>query len=341
MKTEIISDLNLLEYGEFLSKNKSSTFYHSVNHLNFLESQINSKPFFITVREQNKLIDVLPFLMKKTKFGKVVNSLPFFGSYGGLVGPLNTSKLILESFNEFNNENDILSSVIISNPFAEVSDLYEKYFDYTYVDNRLIQCMKFDNFSKDDLWNSFEQRVRRSIRKSINLNVKIEKTSLSEDVINDFYSMHKHEIESKNGKVKPIDFFINVKNNFEIHNDYDVFCAKIDNKPISYLLVFYFNQFTEYYMPAYDPQQKNTQSTSLLIWESLQTSLSKNMSYYNFGGTWPNQPELYRFKRGWNTIDFLYNYYIFCDVEQIKSIDKSDLMKEFSNFYVAPYNQIT
>ena len=77
MKTEIISDLNLLEYGEFLSKNKSSTFYHSVNHLNFLESQINSKPFFITVREQNKLIDVLPFLMKKTKFGKVVNSLPF------------------------------------------------------------------------------------------------------------------------------------------------------------------------------------------------------------------------------------------------------------------------
>ena len=94
-------------------------------------------------------------------------------------------------------------------------------------------------------------------------------------------------------------------------------------------------------MPAYDPQQKNTQSTSLLIWESLQTSLKKTMSYYNFGGTWPNQPELYRFKRGWNTTDFLYNYYIFCDIERIKNIDKSDLMKEFSNFYVVPYDKIT
>ena len=341
MKIEINSNPNLTEYGEFLSNNKHSTFYHSVNHLNFLKSQINSPLFFITSHEQNELVDVLPFFMKTTKFGKVINSLPFFGSYGGLVSSSNTSKKILEVFNEFNNENDVLSSVIVSNPFSNISIEYDKYFDHTYVDHRLIQCIKFENFSKDLLWNSFEQRVRRSIRKCINLNVAIEKLNLSYDVVNDFYSMHKSEIESKNGKVKPIDFFRNVKNNFEIHKDYDVFCAKLENKPISYLLVFYFNQFTEYYMPAYDPEQKNTQSTSLLIWESLQTSINKKMCYYNFGGTWPNQPELYRFKRGWNTTDFLYNYYIFCDVERIKNIDKSNLMKEFSNFYVVPYDQIT
>ena len=152
--------------------------------------------------------------------------------------------------------------------------------------------------------------------------------------------MHKSEIESKNGKVKPSNFLINIKNFFSVHRAYDIFYAKIDDKIISYLLVFYFNQFAEYYMPAYDPKQKKSQSTSLLIWESIQASLRKKISYYNFGGTWPNQSELYLFKRGWNTTDFLYNYYIFCDIERLKNIDKSDLTKEFSNFYVAPYDQI-
>ena len=45
--------------------------------------------------------------------------------------------------------------------------------------------------------------------------------------------------------------------------------------------------------------KKKSQSTSLLIWESIQASLRKKISYYNFGGTWPNQSELYLFKPDW------------------------------------------
>ena len=55
------------------------------------------KSQFITVTDGDKLIGVLPFFCKKTKFGEVINSLPFFGSYGGVVSKkIETKKNILK-----------------------------------------------------------------------------------------------------------------------------------------------------------------------------------------------------------------------------------------------------
>ena len=61
-------------------------------------------------------------------------------------------------------------------------------------------------------------------------------------------------------------------------------------------------------MPAYDIENSHLQGTSLLIWESIKKSISRNMKYYNFGGTHKKHDSLYNFKKGWNTEDFIYNY---------------------------------
>ena len=93
-------------------------------------------------------------------------------------------------------------------------------------------------------------------------------------------------------------------------------------------------------MPAYNSDFKNLQAPSLLIWESIKDSISKNMKYYNFGGTWKNQSELYRFKRGWNTTDLNYHYYINAKIEKIKDIDRNELISEYENFYVFPFDRL-
>jgi lipid II:glycine glycyltransferase (peptidoglycan interpeptide bridge formation enzyme) len=91
-------------------------------------------------------------------------------------------------------------------------------------------------------------------------------------------------------------------------------------------------------MPAYDPEFRNLQSTSYLIWESMLKSIDLNKKYFNFGGTWPNQENLFRFKRGWNADNFYYNYFIKCDIERLKNIKIEDFPKIFQDFYVCPYN---
>jgi hypothetical protein len=340
LKVELLQKINLEEYENFINKNNFSTFYHTKNHLLFLKDLLNLEPYFFQVTEHDEILGVMPFFMKKSKFGSVINSLPFFGSYGGLVATKNCEKLILDKLNEFNLENDVLSSVITPNPFLNDESIYEKYYTYSFKDPRLIQCTNIFNSNENILWGTFEQRVRRAIRKSEKLNIQVSKTELTDDVIEEFYKMHKIEIQSKGGKIKPSNFFENLKNHFKINHDYEVFCAQKDGKNLSYLLIFYHNNYAEYYMPAYDSNSKNTQSTSLLIWNSMKSSLNHGANFYNFGGTWKNQPELYRFKRGWGAIDYNYNYYINCDLEKIKEIGIDELLKNFEFFYIIPYNRL-
>jgi len=339
LNAEIIKNIDYVEYENFI-KNNFSSFYHSKSHILFLKDLLKIEPNFIQVKEKDEIIGLMPFFIKKSKHGLVINSLPFFGSYGGIVSKNDCTKLILNELNNFNLENDILSSVIISNPFLQNESMYEDHYSYTFKDQRLIQYLDLKNKSENDLWNSLEQRVRRAVRKSQKLNITVTNPELSDEVIDEFYNMHITEMQSKGGKNKPKEFFQKIKENFIIHRDYEIFCAQYNEENISYLLVFYHNNFAEYYMPAYTSESKNTQSTSLLIWSSIKSSIQQKVDFYNFGGTWKNQSELYRFKRGWNAIDFNYNYYINCDLKKIKEIGIDELSKNYEFFYIVPFNKI-
>lgn len=331
---------NIIGYDEFL-KNNFCTFYQSKNYLNFLEKLLKIKTEFIIAIENKKTIGVMPFFRKKTKFGVVLNSLPFFGSYGGVISKnIQAKKNIINFLNEYNKENDILSSVIIANPF-DSSEIYEKYYEYNEKEQRRIQCIKFNKNSSSEIWNNFEQRVRRSIRKAEKNLVSIKYSKPDNNLLDDFYKTHVENISSKNGATKTRDFFKFLKKGFVIGKDYDILTAIYDSEPIAYLLVFYFKSFTEYYMPAYNVDKSDLQGTSLLIWESIKKSLTNNVKYYNFGGTHMEQKSLYNFKKGWGTDDFNYNYYVYGDFNKINELDKNLLKENFENFYVYNYDKLS
>lgn len=339
MITEIESDIDSGNYENFLRKN-IVTFYQSEKHLRFLERILDSKVNFIISREKEEILGILPFIIKNSNHGKVVNSLPFFGSYGGLIGNnKDAQKAILENLNIFNKQNEVLSCVIISNPFNPQHEIYEKNFHFNNKEGRRVQCVVLDNKSEQTLWESFEQRTRRAVRKSKKSSIVINK-NFDRDVLTRFYQMHKVDMESKGGRVKPWEFFENLERSFIAGKDFDILIGYNEDKPIVFLLVFYFSPFTEYYMPAYNAESKNLQGTSLLIWESMKISISKGYQYYNFGGTGKNQTELYKFKKGWNTTDFNYNYYIYRDLNRIKDIGIEEIKKHFSNFYVTSFAEL-
>lgn len=341
MKVEFEKTIDYDSYEYFIKKVKDSTFYQSPKHLEFLEDILGSKAMIISAKENDELIGILPFFIKEAKYGKVLNSLPFFGSYGGILSnDYEAQKRILELLNDFNKENELLSSVIITNPFNKNNEVYNKIYNYNNKEERLIQCVNLQNKSQDILWNGFEQRVRRSIRKSEKNLVSVNKENVNDQKLERFYQLHKSDMESKNGKPKPPEFFRAVRKHFVQGQDYDIFTAIKDNEEIAYLLLFYFSPFTEYYMPAYRSDYKHLQSTSMLIWESMKESIKRNMGFYNFGGTWKSQHELYMFKKGWNSTDYNYIYYIFRDLSRINSIGLKDIKENYENFYVTSYDEI-
>jgi len=342
VNVELKSDLDLCDYDNFLKQNYESTFYHYSKHLSFLTKILGIKPNFISVIKNKQIVGVMPFFIKKSKYGNVVNSLPFFGSYGG---GITNDNLILEKMlkelNQFNLKNDVLSSVIAVSPFSKNNQIYEKFFHFQIKEQRLAQVIPLENKSEEIVWNDFEQRVRRAIRKSLKNEISIEFPKIDDTILQRFYQMHKLDIESKGGRAKPFKFFKYLQESFEQGSDYDIFCAKKNNEDIAYLLVFYFNSYAEYYMPAYDSDLKHLQGTSALIWRSLKTSIQKNIKFFNFGGTWHNQRELYMFKRGWNTLDYHYYYYIYGDLNKAREIGIENIKKHYPSFYVFPFEKLT
>ena len=337
--TQVEKQIDVQEYEKLLNQNQS-TFYHTYNHLNFLSDMLELKPNFITIRKEKELVGLLPFFLKDSKEGQVINSLPFFGSYGGFVCDLvENQRLILDEMNNYNKENDVLSSVIIDNPFSNNKEIFEKNYNHNFKEERLCQCIVLNN-NEEDLWNKFEQRVRRAVRKSQKNDLISKLVEPDDELFENFFQMHKNEMESKNGNPKPEKFFNSVKKNFSYNKDYEIFSAEKDGKSIAYLLLFYSYPYVEYYMPAYDSTLKNLQGTSILIWESIKSAINKKMQFYNFGGTWKTQSELYLYKRGWNSKDFFYNYYVYGDIDRAKKIGLEEIKKNYPFFYVFSYSDL-
>ena len=234
----------------------------------------------------------------------------------------------------------IFSWIFFDNPFHNKNQIYEKKFIFHTSEERLIQCAVLKNKTNEMIWKNLEQRTRRSIRKSEKNDIKILIENINQIHMKKFYQLHVNTMKMKDGKYKPKNFFPAILKNFEPEKEYDIFIAMMGDKPIAYLLVFYYKNFAEYYLPAYDPEFLSLQATSHLIWESMKKAQNKKIDYYNFGGTWKNQEELYRFKRGWAANDFNYKYFIFRDLDRIKEAGLKEILKKYEYFYVCPFNDI-
>lgn len=340
MTIELETNINQSEYNNFVFNNINSTFYQSLHHIMFLERILQIKAKFIVKKKNSEILGILPFFEKKTEYGKVINSLPFFGSYGGIISTDNiTKKEIIKYFNIINKYDDVISSVLIENPFYQ-DNCYNKYFNHNLIEERLTQCTILNGENKNSLMKKFEKRVRWSIKKCEKNFIEVNNVADDEYHVKNFYRLHKESMEIKNGQPKPSNIFSIIKETFVIGKDYDIFVALKKNIPISYILVFYFKNFTEYYMPAYEPQYIHLQGTSFLIWKSMLDCLTRGIRFYNFGGTWKNQKNLYLFKRGWAAKDFFYSYYIYCDLPKIQEIGLNKILLKYKNFYVCPYDKI-
>lgn len=341
MRVDIENKINLDQYEIFLKKIPNVTFFHSKNHLCFLRDLLGLEINFITSRENGELKGILPFFVKESVHGKVVNSLPFFGSYGSVISDnTEVKKQLLEQLNIFNKENDVLSSVIITNPFDSDNQIYENFYRFNSIDKRITQCTVLNENSKEFLWDSLEKRVRWAVKKGEKYLSYLRCEYTDDHLLNEFYNIYKSNMESKKANLKPPQFFKRLRDNFIQGRDYDILVASMNEEPVAYLLSFYFHPFTEYYMPAYKDNWRHLQGTSMLIWKSMLISMEKKMSFYNFGGTSKDQKELYLFKRGWHAKDFSYSYYIYRDLDRLKTIGVEEIKKHYNFFYVSPYQDI-
>ena len=337
------------EYRHFLLLNPRTLIYATLEFRNFLSSTAAGSPTYLLALCSGEIRGVLPFFtLKHPAYGKIINSLPWYGSYGGctLADETNSDvrNALLARYREIISEADVLGSTLIASPFESQSeDQYSAILNPTTIDKRIGQISVLpsgEEIIDEKLMSTFRKKTRNIVRKSLGQNFRL--------VISDddwawqfLYDTHVENLQSIGGGAKPWEHFAAIRQNipFDWRN---IFVALLDDEPVAALLMLYFNQTTEYITPVIKHEYRSSQPLSFLIWHAMFHASNHGIKWWNWGGPWYSQKSLRHFKNGWGAADFPYTYFINLKPESLPFFksDLSEIKSAFPYYYLLPFSMV-
>ena len=334
MKIETLNASSYEDYEKFLLSQEHSLFYHSVRYKNFLEDLLDCESKYFLAYENNEIVAALPLMIKNGLLGKVVNSLPYYGSNGGVLSKNQTySKILLSEYNHFISEENIVSATYIENPLEKNENIpFHNSTDTRTGQFTFIDC--FENF-EEETFKRISGNRRNEIRRAQKHGVKVFEEN---DRLEFICLTHQNEMKEKNRKYKSEYFFDKIKKHFIPGEDYKVFIAYLDDKPIAGLLMFYFNRVAEYFTPVIISNARIYQPMSLILYHVFIDAMRRGYKWLNWGGTWLSQEGVYNFKKQMGAVDRPYNYHIKINKPEILKLDPADILSMYPDFYVFNFN---
>jgi CelD/BcsL family acetyltransferase involved in cellulose biosynthesis len=376
VRQDYVSSADEAAYSEFVSTASTSLFQHTLVYRDLLAATTECEPIYILARTNGRIVGALPlFLEQNDRFGNVLNSLPFFGSPGGMLvnESLDTvtqeaaQKVLVTALEQAMARHNCVTATLLTSQIdprntEDGHPIYEQYLPYKYKEQRTAQVVNLQRIPSElervetppattpqstadadtigeHLFTLFEKRCRRAIRKPYKQGLEV-KTSTADFA--PLFRMHKQGMESKGGRVKPRSFFESIPDIVPAEQ-YDLLYARKNGTIIAGLLLFYDGNTVEYYTPAYEFEHRDDQATSMLIFEAMKKAVSDGFQYWNFGGTLSSQESLHRFKRGWGADDYPYHYYTVSgdDIETLLAAPPKDVAASYGWSYVIPFDALS
>ena len=349
MIKEIKNNFEKIDF--FLERIENQLIYYSSNYLNFLGSILKNSTLFYLVSydKMNSIQGILPLSLIKIGEGKfALNSLPYFGSHGGLLVDPQSQK-IKEIFQEFHHyieekfiNKNLISFLIIDNPISYYK--YDKYKTeyFEFEDSRISQIkylpkIKSLNELEQELFKTFHVKTRNAIRKGLKLKPSFIENSDQKN-INWIYKVHKNSIEKMGGKHKTLIELENLIKYFPPPLKSRVYFALIGNQKVAGLIVLLYKDTIEYFTPVVVEKFRNSQILSSLIFYSMKTLTLEGYKIWNWGGTWNSQDGVFRFKNRFGSKSTVYKYFTYKNQDLIDSLNEIQL-KKLNHYYLYNYNK--
>jgi hypothetical protein len=327
---------------DYLLKNEKSLLYVSPRFIKLISDHLSAQPFWIIARRGDRIVGLMPYLVKFGPLGNVYNSLPYYGSNGGVVQHTkdNEAKLeLLRAFYDHAKNDGACSATLITNPLENDAEFYSSNISFDFRDERTGQITHLNGItSEDKLMQSFKDPRHRNIRKAIKEGVIVERGQ-SQEAIDFLYMVHQQNINSIGGIAKDRDFFTKLTK-IMMAKDWCIYTAYLNDKPIASLLLLYFNRTVEYFTPVIVEEYRGLQPLALIIFRAMSDAILQGYSNWNWGGTWLTQDGVYDFKKRWGTMDYPYFYYTKIFSSSLIQQTTSFFLDHYKGFYVIPFNQL-
>lgn len=320
------------DYATFLTQVDDALIYYSLQFRSLLEDLLQCESQYWIAREANRVTGVLPLMWKEGPLGRVVNSLPFFGSNGGVLATTTAAEQALSAkFNEIAISEHTAAATWISHPLKPASQEIAHDLD----DERIAQFTPLG--TPDELLERIDSSARRNIRKAKTSGIQV---AIQNDRLDFLEQVHRENMAQIGGRAKPPGFFSKFPRHLEAGSDYRLYVAERMGRPVAALLLLYFNRTVEYYVPVTIESERVHQPTALILMNAMQEAAQAGYKLWNWGGTWLNQDGVLRFKRKWGAQDTRYCYYVKLNAPEMLKCSRSELLDTYPGFYVVPFDKL-
>lgn len=326
-------------YQHFLESQEASLLYYGVPYRDFLVELLGCRARYLLAVEGETIRGVLPTMERDGPFGRVVNSLAYFGSHGGVLAADPAARQTLQgAWKELLGSEGLAAATWIENPFQRAAEGIPPTHDLQ--DHRIGQFTDLGPWKGKSLEESLaciESSARRNVRKAIRSGVEV---AVENDAWDALLSCHQEAMGAIGGKLKTPEFFRGISRHFRADEDYRIWVARQDGAVIATLLVFYAFGTVEYFVPATRLAHRSTQPLPLILARAMLAASEDGYSSWNWGGTWPTQEGVYRFKKKWGSADHPYDYFVRVVNRELLTSTPEDLSDAYPGFYVVPFSAL-
>jgi hypothetical protein len=272
--------------------------------------------------EGGELRGVFPLL----ELGGVLNSLPYYGSNGGVLADDAAAEAVLvEAFVDL--AADARAATVIENPFAPRGF---PGVPTTHSDERIAQWTELPA-------DGVEASAGRNVRKAARAGIVVGRDAAE---LPRLHELHEENIAGIGGRPKARRFFDLVPRYLAEGEGFELWVARRDGKTVAALLTLLFNRTVEYYTPAIDHDARSLQPLAAILDAALAHAAERGFTRWNWGGTWHSQEGVHRFKRKWGARETTYAYHVRVNDETLLDASPDELLERFPGFYVVPFSAL-
>lgn len=336
---DIIEGAGGEELRGYMLLNPSTLVYAEPRFLDLITHHLCANLIWMVARRNSKIVGFLVFIVKDGPLGPVFNSLPYFGSNGGVIQAeedIASKTALIDAFYKMAINQGAVSATIITNPLENDAEFYESKVKYDFRDERIGQITHFPD-RIEDLIKSFDDPRPRNIRRATNMGITVSRGGV--EAIEFIYRTHVANMTAIGGTAKSSEFFNSIPDYMD-DGDWAIFTAFLDGKPIAALLLFYFNCTVEYFTPVIIESHRNTQALALVIYTAMCDAMTKGFANWNWGGTWLSQGGVYDFKKRWGTSEYRYFYYTRVMSDKLILSESKFLVEHYPGFFLIPFREL-
>ncbi len=307
------SDIEINQIRDFIFSSKYNFVFEKPSYWKAVNEIVRGKLYIAYLIKNKEIACWIPFILKTSEKINLVNAMPYYGSHGGPYGPnKNLYNKLLVLFFEYCISQNIDSSFVALS--IEASDLLSEEIKRKYlIDKRIGQITHIPKHSiniEDDLFASYHVKTRNAVRKGLkysNINLT---TETEENLLSKIINLHIENISVLNGIPKKLEHFKLLKKFSGTDYKFRMVSYCVDDKIACALISLITATTYEYFTPVLNPLFRESQLLSRLIHNELIYASKINLKYWNWGGTWPSQEGVYRFKSRWGAKSLPYYYLI-------------------------------